>query len=296
MNKSYTLITGASKGIGLELTYLFAKNNNNLPLETLNDSDGIYVPFDVLNSYMMMGNYRDLNEYVNYLNSNEIVTEIKKTYYDTTCFISNNLKIKGYVNSNSYVISEELFNKINDYTVPPTGAFINVENLNKTEVLNLVKKIYTSGFMIDESFVTSYENLVEICSLLEKLLRGVNTLVFTLAIILLFSFMLNSIKSNTKQIGILRAIGANVIDIIKIYIIEALIIGIISLLSSLIIYGVGGAIVNNVATTSYISLFTFGASTVFKMISSTLIVVILSLIIPIIRIAKMHPVDAIRND
>ena len=32
MNKSYTLITGASKGIGLELTYLFAKNNNNLIL------------------------------------------------------------------------------------------------------------------------------------------------------------------------------------------------------------------------------------------------------------------------
>ena len=32
MNNSYTLITGASKGIGLELTYLFAKNNHNLIL------------------------------------------------------------------------------------------------------------------------------------------------------------------------------------------------------------------------------------------------------------------------
>ena len=32
MNNNYTLITGASKGIGLELTYLFAKNNHNLIL------------------------------------------------------------------------------------------------------------------------------------------------------------------------------------------------------------------------------------------------------------------------
>lgn len=32
MNNNFTLITGASKGIGLELTYLFAKNNHNLIL------------------------------------------------------------------------------------------------------------------------------------------------------------------------------------------------------------------------------------------------------------------------
>ena len=107
--------------------------------------------------------------------------------------------------------------------------------------------------------------------------------------------MLSSIKNNTKQIGILRAIGANVIDIIKIYVIEALIIGSISLVCSLFIYGVGGTLVNN-AITGYLSIFTFGFSTVMKMISSTLIVVGLSLIIPIIKITKMHPVDAIRSD
>ena len=32
MNKTYTLITGASKGIGLELAYIFAKNKHNLIL------------------------------------------------------------------------------------------------------------------------------------------------------------------------------------------------------------------------------------------------------------------------
>ena len=107
--------------------------------------------------------------------------------------------------------------------------------------------------------------------------------------------MLSSIKNNMKQIGILRAIGANVIDVIKIYVIEALIIGSISLAISLLIYGVGGVLINN-SIDGYLSIFTFGFSTVFKMISSTLIVVGASLIIPIIKICKMHPVDAIRDD
>ena len=107
--------------------------------------------------------------------------------------------------------------------------------------------------------------------------------------------MLGSIKNNIKQIGILRAIGANVVDIIKIYIIEALIIGSISLVFSLLIYGVGGVIVNN-SITGYLSIFTFGFHTVLKMVLSTLLVVGLSLIIPIIKIARMHPVDAIRDD
>ena len=47
---------------------------------------------------------------------------------------------------------------------------------------------------------------------------------------------------------------------------------------------------------TYLSIFTFGFSTVIKMITSTLIVVGLSLIIPIIKITRMHPVDAIRSD
>ena len=51
MNKSYTLITGASKGIGLELTYLFAKNNNNLILVARSKDLLEKIKDDIVNKY-----------------------------------------------------------------------------------------------------------------------------------------------------------------------------------------------------------------------------------------------------
>ena len=207
--------------------------------------------------------------------------------------------IKGYIESekdtNKVVLEENLFSVVKDFTLNATGALIDVSNLSNAKLFNLVKTIYENGFIVNESFANDYSTLVEVFMLLESLLSGINNVVFVLAIILLFSFMLGSIKNNTRQIGILRAIGANVIDIIKIYVIEALIIGVISLVFSLLIYGIGGVIVNN-SLAGYLSIFTFGFNTVLKMVLSTLLVVGASLIIPIIKITKMHPVDAIRDD
>lgn len=271
------------------------KENHNIV--TLSNQKGVYLSRASLESQMYMAGYSNVFDYVNYLNSIDMTLQVANSVTDSVCYISNQYKIKGYYEGvlSGIILDEELFNTINDFIVQPTGALINIQGFNKSKVIKLVETIYNNGFIVDESFVSDYYDLVEVFSLIEQLLSGINTLVFILAIILLFSFMLSSIRNNTRQIGILRAIGANILDVIKIYVIEALIIGAISLTISLLIYGIGGVIVNH-SIAGYMSIFTFGSSTVFKMASSTLIVVFLSLIIPIIKVTKMHPVDAIRGD
>ena len=295
-SKDFELFIDSKTNHTFSFSHLILKEDDS-NLNTISNEKGIYVAQGLLDNYMDSFGFNSYEEIINYLNDNEM--NISITLDGAICYISNSLVIKGYIESekdtNKVILEEDLFNIVKDFTLNATGALISVDNMSNRKVFDLVKNIYSNGFIVNEAFVDDYSVLVEIFMLVESLLSGVNNIIFILAIILLFSFMLSSIKNNTKQIGILRAIGANVIDIIKIYVIEALIIGSISLVSSLIIYGVGGVLVNNLIP-GYLSIFTFGFSTVMKMISSTLIVVGLSLIIPIIKITKMHPVDAIRSD
>ena len=263
-------------------------------INSVSSGNGVYLTTGLLDSLMVNTEYDDYEDFINYLNSQK--KEFTIYLNRNICYISDELVIKGYeVNNDDNVIyfDDDLFEIVKDFSLKATGAFI---QLNGRNILNIVKDVYNNGYVIYESFASDYENIKEIFVLLGSILAGINNVIFILAIILLFSFIHSSVKNNVRQIGILRAIGANVIDIIKIYVIEALIIGIASLLFSLIIYGVGGYFINLVIGETYLSIFTFGFSTVMKMISSTLIVVGLSLIIPIIKITRMHPVDAIRSD
>ena len=295
-SKDFELTIDSSTNHTFSFSHLILKEDDS-NLNILSNKKGVYVAQGLLDNYMDTFNLSSYEEMINYLNEKEM--NISITLNNAICYISNSLVIKGYIenekDTNKVILEEDLFKIVKDFTLNATGALISVDNMSNRKVFDLVKDIYSNGFIVNEAFVEDYSVMVEIFMLLESLLSGVNNIIFILAIILLFSFMLSSIKNNTKQIGILRAIGANVIDIIKIYVIEALIIGSISLVCSLFIYGVGGTLVNN-SITGYLSIFTFGFSTVMKMISSTLIVVGLSLIIPIIKITKMHPVDAIRSD
>ena len=295
-SREFDLDIKSNMGYNFNFTHLILKNENS-NFVTLNSNDGVYVSQGLLDNYMESFGFNDYQELVDNLNDNGLSFSINLN--GIICYISDSMCIKGYIESekdtNKVVLDENLFSVVKDFTLNATGALIDVSNLSNAKLFNLVKTIYENGFIVNESFANDYSTLVEVFMLLESLLSGINNVVFVLAIILLFSFMLGSIKNNTRQIGILRAIGANVIDVIKIYVIEALIIGCISLVLSLLIYGIGGVIVNN-SLTGYLSIFTFGFNTVLKMVLSTLLVVCASLIIPIIKICRMHPVDAIRDD
>ncbi len=119
------------------------------------------------------------------------------------------------------------------------------------------------------------------------------------SVILLTIFITNSISVNKRKIGILRALGTKTSDILKIFILESNLVGILTFVLS----GIGTIaiieIVNNYITKElffYVRPVIFEINGVISIIVVILIVIIISLVIPIIKLSKSKPIDLIRKD
>lgn len=141
--------------------------------------------------------------------------------------------------------------------------------------------------MVDiEKAVIKIEKIFIYCS--------IGFLVF--AVVLIMNFIVSSINSQKKKIGILRAIGAKKSDILKIFFLESFIIGFVSfVISSVLSYALCGLINNQITK----DMFFYARPVIFRIITIgilllTLIVVIsVSNILPILKASKMKPIDAI---
>ena len=115
--------------------------------------------------------------------------------------------------------------------------------------------------------------------------------------ILFINFMIASINSYKRKIGILRALGAKKKDILKIFSVESLIIGSISFILSSLICLFGSKISNEIISQNLffnIQPIIFRTNTVIYLVITIIVLILISSILPIIKIAKMKPVDAIK--
>ena len=131
---------------------------------------------------------------------------------------------------------------------------------------------------------------------LSKIFLIVGLVVAAFAALLLSNFISVSISSKTKEIGILRAVGARSLDVFKIFFSESFIITAICVVLST----VGGAFICSVINSeiksilSEVSLLVFGPLSVGMLIAVALITVVLATYFPVRRAAKRKPVDSIR--
>lgn len=118
------------------------------------------------------------------------------------------------------------------------------------------------------------------------------------SVLLIYNFIINNIKHQKKNIGILRSLGASNVDIIKIYIIEgffiATIIAFVSMLTIMIWINI-----QNLYPPDYVLkgaiLMRVNSLIIIESIFIPYLTIILAVIIPIIKISKMKPIDAIKN-
>lgn len=147
---------------------------------------------------------------------------------------------------------------------------------------------------------TVYDNVVYVDDLVSLfsvifLVAGIVLAVF--AALLLLNFISMSITSKSKEIGILRAVGARGADVFKIFFSESgIIVGICILLS------VAGtialcAVLNSVIRTElslFVTVFVFGPLSAVTMIGIAVAVAVLGTFLPVYLAAKKKPVDSIR--
>jgi ABC-type antimicrobial peptide transport system permease subunit len=124
--------------------------------------------------------------------------------------------------------------------------------------------------------------------------------------ILLFNFVSLSVINKQKEIGILRAIGAKGGDVGKIFLIESFIMGGITVVCSWGLIFWGTHLINSLLVNSFksylqstiinrISLLSVGFTPIFAVLVACIVVVLIATILPVIKISRMKPVDAIKK-
>ncbi len=140
----------------------------------------------------------------------------------------------------------------------------------------------------------TFNGFIEIGSLV-FLYVGIGFAVFSA--LLLMNFIATSISYKKREIGVLRAVGARSSDVFKIFFSEALIIALVNFILSTAVV-VGGIIFTNSWMHNSginVTLLSYGPRQFILMLLISVGVALLASFLPVYKIAKRKPVDAIKN-
>ncbi len=255
---------------------------------------------------------------IEYKDDDELKQEFLKNYVKENNILTNNISL---VLSNRQ--DAKLIKKIENLTIVGIeldGDNVYIPNTVAQEFMRdnyyicnllirekeekIIEKIFVDFPYNDAKYlsITTYSgNISTISSALGSLafLAKYASYIFgVFAFILLTNFIVTSIYYNKKTIGILRAIGARKRDVFKIFLNEGMIIGVFSLLLSIITLFAAIFITNNYISSRlffHINFITFTKENLVIIIGSVFMIIFISSLFTVRRIAKMNPVDAILN-
>ncbi len=155
-------------------------------------------------------------------------------------------------------------------------------------------------YLVQEDF-GMYSRNMETLQLIDSLMVSMLLIFYIVAGVLavfvalqLYNFISTSIVHKKKEIGILRAIGARGSDVAKIFLYESLIIGILIILLTFPIVIIGTKILTaKLFAAIPVEIFTFGIRQVLTMTGITAVILLISSFLPVYKIAKRKPIDAI---
>ena len=211
---------------------------------------------------------------------------------------SFNLKVIGLTGFDNDAYSYVNYNSIKDYLA--TYKQIDGVLVNTNNSYTIMKKLENdSEYIITTKYNDSIAKYVEQLNNLSESITILFIIFLIFSILLIMNFMYNNIIERKKTIGILKALGTKNSDIIKIFIIESLLVSFITVIINFICLIFVFKYINNYYNIMLnINLNPFIINS--KLIASILIYVVLisliSSIIPIIRINKMKPIDAIKEN
>ncbi len=204
------------------------------------------------------------------------------------------------VNHVHFVVNDEVYKKMeSDYYeyFMPSGFGICCDEDNRSDIIDVFKE---KNIRIKEPALSKVYSLNDSINNLKLYCYLALIILVCITALIILSLISYSIKDNSKIIGILRSIGMTKRDTIRIFIIETLIITLISIVVGIFSCVLGLVYINdryiielgektyNIWHLNYISL----TSTIVVMCAYS----ILSIIIPIRSLAKKKPVDIIRNN
>ncbi|MDD3241943.1 MAG: ABC transporter ATP-binding protein/permease [Bacilli bacterium] len=241
--------------------------------------------------------------FLKYIKENNIINSIVKIKFSDNNNSDNEkivtLKIVGAIKDSSNIyLSDNIISKYLSDNKELNSILVKTND--KKELINIFNKfpIEDNKYMSTTIYAPTIYNINNMLTSISIVAFYASILFAIFAFFLLTSFIINSIYYSKKNIGILRALGARKTDVFKIFLNEGLIIGIISLILSIIAINIIIFISNKEISSMLffnIKFITFSIENLLLLIGSVLVIIYVSSLFTVRKIAKMNPVDAILN-
>ena len=173
---------------------------------------------------------------------------------------------------------------------------------NEGAVADLVngawKEVDNTRYKLENPIVYELDYFNSTLLSLSKIFRYVGLGMALFAVVIFWNFISNGINQRKRQIGILRALGANSNAIFRIFFTESFILaGINAVLATLLTFltGVVGNWVMRSMMDSKLTMFSLSLRQLGIIFGLSFVIAIVSSLIPVLRIARQKPVDAIRE-
>lgn len=175
---------------------------------------------------------------------------------------------------------------------------------NSSEFINEMWNIYGemeygkdgSKYTVNGSFVETLSFLDDLVDTLFVVFLYGGIFLCIFALLLLSNFISLSISNKTKEIGILRAVGARSIDVFKIFFSESFTISLICFVISIVLCVSVCNVLNSVLASGIgISVFVFGVLSFIVIAVVSFVTTVIATYLPVRKAAKRKPVESIRS-
>lgn len=221
---------------------------------------------------------------------------------DRECKVSAILENTGSrfdINPNfAVIVSNKDFEKISS-----AGVSLVVVRVDRLENVERVKKIIEEFINRRDEKVVVFElkiiveRISEAFTQINLFLIAIASVSLLVAGVSILNIMLMSSIERTKEIGVMRAIGAQRSTIIKIFLLEAFILGLIGSIAGAFLSILGGALINYLIIKDITYVFQpFTIFYIFLGISVGILTSILSSLYPAWKASKLEPIEALRYE
>lgn len=208
-----------------------------------------------------------------------------------------NYKVAGFYRGQvnyDILVNDNVIRKANPHT-----AIVSINTTlkgDKKQDLRLMAELMQSPYELNSYCVPDIEGANDNAEMFKKFGLYASLAFGVFAIIMMANFIVTSINSNKKQIGVLRALGMRTSGVAYIFLLEALIVGLLAFLISVIaVFPVGMLLSSFVVTyVAPVQMIVISAVEIFAMFALSIVIVSLSSIIPVIKKSRTETIKLLK--
>lgn len=188
---------------------------------------------------------------------------------------------------------KQLFKEYNQTLKPNTIYLYTKDKENTAKIKEKVKKMGYTGSM-QETMTEMFSQMLDILTYVLTAIAAVSLVVSAIMILVVLNI---SVVERTKEIGVLKALGARKKDISRIFVAEAFLIGLGAGILGVFVTYILGLGINHVTQTAYqVNVVAVSWQYVLAGILLSVIISMLASLMPASRAARLDPVEALRKE